>query len=105
VVRIGLPGWCGCRDGANLIVREIMPQAQLDQIQVTAPITEADRSILTPEAVSFIKELSRNFEDRRQQLLAQRRERQQEIDRGAMPQFLPQTTWIRDSDWVAAPMA
>ena len=66
-----------------------MPKARLEAIQVTGPITDADRSILTPEAVSFIKELSRNFEERRQQLLAQRCERQQEIDRGAMPQFLP----------------
>ena len=81
-----------------------MPKAQLEPIQVAAPIIEADRSILTPEAVSFLKDLSRNFEERRQQLLARRRERQQEIDRGVMPQFLPQTAWIRDSDWVAAPI-
>src|ERR1035437_10041338 len=81
-----------------------MPKAQLEPIQVAAPIIEADRSILTPEAVSFLKDLSRNFEERRQQLLARRRERQQEIDRGGMPQFLPQTARIRDSDWVAAPI-
>ncbi|MGA3043107.1 MAG: malate synthase A, partial [Bryobacteraceae bacterium] len=81
-----------------------MPKAQLEPIQVAAPVTEADRSILTPEAMSFLKALSQHFEERRQQLLAQRRERQQEIDRGVMPQFLPQTAWIRDSDWVAAPI-
>src|ERR1022692_2432091 len=80
-----------------------MPKAQLEPIQVAAPITEADRSILTPEAVSFLKDLSRNFEERRQQLLARRRERQQEIDRGVMPQFLPQTAGTGDPDWVAAP--
>jgi len=66
--------------------------------------TEADRSILTPEAVSFLKALAANFEQRRQQLLGLRRERQREIDGGAVPQFLPQTSWIRDSDWVAAPI-
>src|ERR1022692_2328997 len=98
VVRIGLLAWRDCRDGANLILRKTMPKAQLEPIQVAAPIIEADRSILTPEAVSFLKDLSRNFEERRQQLLARRRERQQEIDRGVMPQFLPQTAWIRDSD-------
>ena len=81
-----------------------MPKAQLEPIQVAAPITDADRSILTPEAVSFLKALSQNFDDRRQQLLARRHERQQEIDRGVMPQFLAQTAWIRDSDWVAAPI-
>jgi malate synthase len=81
-----------------------MPKAQLAPIQVAAPITEADRSILTPEAASFLKALSQNFEERRQQLLAQRHERQMQIDRGVMPQFLPQTAWIRDSEWVAAPI-
>jgi malate synthase len=75
----------------------------MEHITVAAPVTEADRSILTPEAVSFLKELSRNFEERRQQLLARRRERQEEIDRGLMPQFLPETAWIRNADWVAAP--
>ncbi len=73
-------------------------------IQIAGPVTEADKTILTPEAVSFISSLSRNFEGARQQLLERRRERQQEIDRGIMPQFLPQTEWIRNSDWVAAPI-
>src|SRR5580658_8500252 len=81
-----------------------MPKAQLEPIQVTATITEADRTILTPEAVSFLRALSQNFEDRRQQLLARRGERQQEIDGGEMPEFLPHTSWIRDSEWVAAPI-
>lgn len=81
-----------------------MAQAELEPVQVAAPVTEADRSILTPEAVRFLRDLSRNFEPRRQELLARRRERQQEIDRGQMPQFLPQTAWIRDSEWVAAPI-
>src|SRR5580704_12988738 len=81
-----------------------MPKAQLEPSQVTVPITEADRSILTPEAVNFLKEISRNFEERRQQLLARRSERQQEIDGGALPDFLEETAWIRNSDWVAAPI-
>jgi malate synthase len=80
-----------------------MTKAQQQPIQITGPITDADRSILTFEAISFLNALSHNFEERRQQLLERRRERQQEIDRGVLPQFLPQTSWIRDSDWVAAP--
>ncbi len=81
-----------------------MPKAELETIQVAAPLREADRTILTPEAMVFLKGLARNFEDRRQQLLTLRRARQQEIDCGGMPQFLPQTAWIRDTDWVAAPI-
>jgi len=81
-----------------------MPKAQLEHTQVAAPLTEADRSILTPEAVSFLVSLSQEFDERRQQLLARRRERQQAIDRGEIPQFLPETASIRDSDWMAAPI-
>jgi malate synthase len=81
-----------------------MTKAQLEPVQITAPITDADRSILTADAIAFLKVLAQNFEERRQQLLAQRHDRQQEIDHGVMPQFLPQTAWIRDSDWVAAPI-
>ena len=81
-----------------------MTHAQMAPIQIAGAMTEADHTILTPEAVSFLTGLSRNFEERRQQLLARRGERQQEIDRGVMPQFLPQTDWIRNSEWVAAPI-
>src|ERR1700756_1018588 len=73
-------------------------------IQIVAPVTDADQAILTPEAVEFLCTLSRNFEERRRQLLENRRERQTEIDRGVLPQFLPQTSWVRKSDWVAAPI-
>ncbi len=72
--------------------------------QIAGPTTEADQTILTPEAVSFLSGLSRNFEERRQQLLERRRGRQREIDQGVMPQLLPQTAWIRNTEWVAAPI-
>jgi malate synthase len=81
-----------------------MPTPQAEQTHIAGPITEADRAILTDEAVRFLAALSRNFEERRQELLARRRARQQEIDRGAMPGFLPETEWIRKADWVAAPI-
>ncbi|MGA2134624.1 MAG: malate synthase A [Bryobacteraceae bacterium] len=82
-----------------------MSTARPQPIQITGPITDADRSILTPEAVNFLGALARRFDERRQQLLAQRRARQAEIDHGNLPQFLAQTAWVRDSDWVAAPIA
>lgn len=81
-----------------------MTKPQPEPIHIAGPITEADRAILTADAMSFLNALSRTFEDRRQQLLARRGERQQEIDRGVMPQFQPQTAWVRNTDWVAAPI-
>jgi len=81
-----------------------MPKAQAQQVQIDGLVTDADRTILTDEAVSFLTALSRQFEERRQQLLERRRVRQQEIDGGTLPDFLEETAWIRDSDWMAAPI-
>jgi malate synthase len=71
---------------------------------VVGPITDLDRTILTPEAVRFLTRLSENFEERREQLLEKRRIRQQQIDRGTMPDFLPETAHIRTADWAGAPI-
>ena len=60
--------------------------------------------ILTPEAVRFLTALSRKFEPRRQELLGARRVRQQEIDQGDLPDFLPETAEIRNSEWKVAPI-
>ena len=58
------------------------------EIQITAPLTDAHKSVLTPDAVAFLKKLSSTFEERRQQCLAQRREKQARIDKGELPDFL-----------------
>ena len=77
---------------------------QEKSIQVTAPLTEAQQSILSEEALRFLCKLARAFEPRRRQLLADRRARQQEVDNGAMLEFLTATTQIRASEWQAAPI-
>ncbi len=77
---------------------------QEKSIQVTSPLTEAQESILSEEAIRFLCKLARAFEPRRRQLLADRRARQAEIDSGAMPEFLTDTTLIRASEWQAAPI-
>ncbi len=60
--------------------------------------------ILTTEAGEFITALSREFESRRQELLARRVERQKAIDAGDLPHFLPETASIRESEWTVAPI-
>src|SRR6267154_3471038 len=72
------------------------------QIQITAPVTEAHKSVLSTEAVAFLKKLSSTFEDRRQQCLAQRRERQGRLDRGELPDFLSETESVRKAEWSVA---
>jgi malate synthase len=63
-----------------------------------------ETEILTPDAVQFLNRLAHNFEPRRQDLLARRRIRQQEIDAGHLPDFLPETAHTRESQWRVAPI-
>src|SRR6266699_2900563 len=60
--------------------------------------------ILAPAALQFLGALARRFEPERQRRLARRRERQQELDAGRLPDFLPETKEIRDRDWTVAPI-
>jgi malate synthase len=62
------------------------------------------QSILTPQALTFVAKLARKFESRRRDLMAQRTRRQNEFDAGRLPDFLPETRGIRDSDWSVGPI-
>jgi malate synthase len=73
-------------------------------IEIKAPITPEFAEILTPEAMNFVAKLARAFEGRRQELLQRRVQRQAEIDEGKLPDFLPETAHIRQSDWTIAPL-
>jgi malate synthase len=61
-------------------------------------------AILTPQATAFLLKLARTFEPRRQILLARRRNVQEGIDLGKMPDFLPETAAIREGTWKVAPL-
>src|SRR3954465_6546007 len=56
-------------------------------------------TILTPEALAFVEKLERKFGARRHELLARRAARQKEFDAGKLPDFLPETQSIRESEW------
>jgi malate synthase len=72
-------------------------------LQITSPVNAAYATILTPAALEFFVSLAREFEPRRQSLLAARVIRQQEFDQGKLPDFLNETKHIRDSAWTVAP--
>jgi malate synthase len=63
-----------------------------------------EERILTPEATVFLVDLEQEFGWQRGRLLERRQERQQSLDRGEMPDFLGETTLIRDTDWVIDPV-
>ena len=77
---------------------EPLPQGVMLLGEVTAPFAE----VLTPQALAFLARLHRQFEPRRRQLLARRAERQKAFDAGALPDFLRETSAIRDGDWRVA---
>ena len=65
---------------------------------------EVEAEILTPGASAFLIRLAHEFEPSRQKLLVRRRVRQQQIDAGQLPDFLPETAHIRQSVWKVAPI-
>ena len=71
-------------------------------VEFTAPIPDEFAEILTPEAVTFVAKLHREFAGRRDELLRRRAERQERIDAGEMPDFLPETRHIREGGWKIA---
>ncbi|MBW8735149.1 MAG: malate synthase A, partial [Asticcacaulis sp.] len=81
-----------------------MPATVDIAVPVTDRMPERWEEILTPEALTFLAELHRRFEPRRQERLMARRTRQAEFDAGALPDFLPETADIRAADWTVAPI-
>ncbi len=73
-------------------------------VSLKGEVTPAFAEILTPQAIEFVVELQRKFGPTRDKLLARRRERQGEIDRGKLPDFLPETQGLRESVWTVAPV-
>src|SRR5271166_1506975 len=76
---------------------------QDDAVRNQTP-TQSETGILTAEARAFLLKLAARFEPRRQELLARRRKVQREIDSGKLPDFLPETASIRQSEWKVAPI-
>ncbi len=68
-------------------------------IEIHGRLTPGYREILSDAAIAFVAGLHRKFEPRRQELLAKRAARQKEFDAGKLPDFLPETKSIRESEW------
>jgi malate synthase len=60
--------------------------------------------ILTAEAIEFVTMLQREFNPRREELLARRERVKSELDAGKLPDFLSETKKIRESEWKVAPI-
>ncbi len=71
-------------------------------VRIAAPLPGEYSRVLTGEALAFVASLCREFEPRRRELLARRTQRQCDFDAGRLPDFLPETKPIRDSEWKIA---
>ena len=79
----------------------------IDIVSVTqnisfTPHPSADE-VLTERAVDFLSALHNRFEGARRELLAQREERQSRFDAGERPDFLKETSAVREGRWRVAP--
>ena len=71
---------------------------------VRGPDVPNAADVLTEDALEFVAALHRRFDARRRALLAARLERQKAFDAGELPDFLPETAYIRESEWQVAPI-
>ncbi|KAK0615792.1 malate synthase [Bombardia bombarda] len=80
--------------------------AILQGVSVLGRVQDSQKKILTPQALAFLALLQRSFNATRKNLLERRKVRQAELDRGALPDFLPETKHIRENPtWKGAPPA
>lgn len=74
-----------------------------ESIKIKGEQTPSSDKMLTPQALDFLTKLHQKFNTQRLSLLKQRERRQKQIDAGEHPQFLIETTPIRqDTHWKVA---
>jgi len=71
-------------------------------VEVRGEITQGVSQILSAEALALVAKVHREFNVRRLELLKRREQRQSQLDAGKLPDFLPETAGIRESDWTGA---
>ncbi len=71
-------------------------------IEIHGATTPAVEQIFTTQALAFIADLHRTFNEQRVELLQQRVARQERIAAGDVPGFPPETQAVRDGDWQVA---
>ncbi|WP_099139661.1 malate synthase A [Xenorhabdus hominickii] len=76
-----------------------MQQELTTDLTFIKPFDEADRKVLSPESIDFLKDLIVKFSDRRKKLLEERTHWQKKIDDGVLPDFISETISIRGGDW------
>jgi malate synthase len=71
-------------------------------MEINGEIKPGYENVLTKDALQFVADIARKFDQTRRDLLATREARQAKWDAGALPDFLSETKDIRDGDWKIA---
>ncbi|KAI8877115.1 malate synthase A [Backusella circina FSU 941] len=80
-----------------------MLKTNVPGVTVLAPVSAAEAEILSPHALHFLATLQRIFNPTRKNLMQNRDLQQKQLDRGVLPEFIPETAYIRnDPTWRAA---
>ncbi|ASA56436.1 malate synthase A [Vibrio gazogenes] len=74
-------------------------QKVLERLNIHGSVPEAQSYIISSAAQLFLAELCARFAPHVKTLLQRRLDRQQSIDQGTLPHFLPETQSIRDGQW------
>jgi malate synthase len=68
-------------------------------LAIIGPDVQGQEELFTPGALALLTALSENFAGEVTELLAKRTQKQARIDKGELPDFLPETRAIRDGQW------
>lgn len=78
----------------------------LQGVQLRGELTAQTAEVLSPQTLGFLAVLHRSFNKTRLELLMNRKKHQLERDSGKLPDFLPETRYIRDDlSWKGAALA
>lgn len=75
-----------------------------DGVDIRGRYDEEFAKILTKDALQFVADLQREFRGRIKYTMECRREAKRRYNEGALPLFDPATRYVRDGNWVCAPV-
>src|SRR2546422_7126722 len=78
-------------EGTNLVLSE--------NVQIQGPVEPGFEGILSPDALNFVATLVLEFGDRLEDLLKQRQVKADKARMGKLPDFLMETSNVREGDW------
>lgn len=75
-----------------------------DGVDIRGRYDEELAKILTKDALQFVADLQREFWSQIKYAMECRREAKRRYNEGALPSFDPATRYVREGDWVCAPV-